>query len=364
MTNVVSIAQSGANNVTMRNRIINGSMVIDQRNNGAVTTIAGGNVQGFGTDRFTVYSATNAITTQRSSTAPTGFVNSLLYTQSGTGAVAATDIGLIYQRIEGYNIADLGWGTDTAQTVTISFWVRSSLTGTFGFTLLNLAQNRRFTTSYTINSANTFEYKTLTIIGDTTGTWLTDNSTGVGLYWDMGVGSTYSTTAGSTWGTGIFYGLTGGTKVCATTGATFYITGVQLEKGTVATPFEQRLYGTELSLCQRYLNVLRGVSSTQLPVCSGFMRSTTNFVGVFKLPVTMRTAPSLTSSNSTNHFHISAGNGDFDGPTVGLEAGTYVSPDVIALTMNATTGSTTIGLGASLYINATTSAFLFFVAEL
>jgi hypothetical protein len=277
----------------MRNRIINGGQMIDQRNAGAVTTIAGGNVQGFGTDRFTVYSATNAITTQRSSTAPTGFVNSLLYTQSGTGAVAATNIGLIYQRIEGYNIADLGWGTDTAQTVTISFWVRSSLTGTFGFTLLNLAQNRRFTTSYTINSANTFEYKTLTIIGDTTGTWLTDNSTGVGLYWDMGVGSTYSTTAGSTWGTGIFYGLTGGTKVCATTGATFYITGVQLEKGSTATPFEQRLYGTELSLCQRYYYKL----NDSYQWSSGFANATTNCYLSFGFPVTMRTNPTAVETS-------------------------------------------------------------------
>jgi len=169
--------------------------------------------------------------------------------------------------------------------------------------------------------------------------------------------------AGSFSASGVTGSVTGGTNLNIefNTGT---LSLVQLEAGSTATPFERRPFGTELALCQRYLNVLRGVSSTQLPVCPGFMRSTTNFVGVFKLPVTMRTAPSLTSSNSTNHFHISPGNGDFDGPTVGLEAGTYVSPDVIALTMNATTGSSTIGTGASLYINATTSAFLFFVAEL
>jgi hypothetical protein len=358
-----AVLNSIASSVNFRNRIINGDMRIDQRNAGASVTLTASNV--YNLDRWYARAATGSGTTAiQSTTVPPNYKNSLLITV-GTGASpGTTDNNYIAQRIEGLNMADFGWGTATATTVTLSFWVRSSLgPGTFGGAIQNADLTRSYPFTYTISAANTWEQKSVTIVGDTSGTWLTTNGIGASMTFDLGTGATFQGTAGS-WASADYRAATGAVSVVGTSGATFYITGVQLEAGSVATPFERRPYGTELALCQRYLNVLRGVSSTQLPVCPGFMRSATNFVGIFKFPVTMRTAPSLTSSNSTNHFHISPGNGDFDGPTVGLEGGAYVSPDVIALTMNATTGSSTIGLGATLYLNATTSAFLFFVAEL
>ena len=301
MTNAVSIAQLGANNSSFTNRIINGGMVIDQRNAGASVTF---NDETFPVDRFrghctqssklTAQRSTTAptgfinsllltsssaytvgsgdifilgqgiegfnvadlgwgtaSTAQRSSTAPTGFSNSLLLTSSSAYSVTSGDIFMLGQGIEGFNVGDLGWGTANAQTITLSFWVRSSLTGTFGGALRNSAGNRAYPFTYTINSANTFEYKTVTIAGDTTGTWLTDNGVGIRLVFSLGAGSTYSGTAGA-WAGSNFWSATGATSVVGTNAATFYITGVQLEKGSTATSFDYRPYGTELQLCQRY----------------------------------------------------------------------------------------------------------------
>jgi hypothetical protein len=165
--------------------------------------------------------------------------------------VAAGDYFVTRQIIEGFNIADLAWGTASAQSVTLSFWVRSSLTGTFGGALQNDASNTSYPFTYAISVANTWEQKTLTIAGDTTGTWLTTNAGGIHVVFGLGAGSTYSGTAGS-WSGSNFLSATGATSVVGTNGATFYITGVQLEPGSVATPFERRSYGAELALCQRY----------------------------------------------------------------------------------------------------------------
>jgi hypothetical protein len=231
-----------------KSRIINGAMVFDQRNAGASVTATGSN---YSLDRWQMLaSVSSKFTVQQSSTAPSGFTKSLLVTSSAATSLGATDYYLITQKIEGFNIADLGWGAAGASSITVSFWVRSSLTGTFGFVARNGAGNRCYPASYTISSANTFEYKTVTIAGDTTGTWSTDNSIGIELDFGLGVGSTFSNTAG-TWTTGGL-GTTGATSVVGTNGATFYITGVQLEKGSTATSFDYRPYGTELALCQRY----------------------------------------------------------------------------------------------------------------
>ena len=161
---------------------------------------------------------------------------------------------MVGQFIEGLNVADLAWGTASAATVTLSFWVRSSLTGTFGGAFSNSASNRSYPFTYTINSANTWEQKTITVAGDTSGTWLTTSGIGIKVWFGLGVGSTYSGTAGS-WSGNTYLSATGATSVVGTNGATFYITGVQLEAGSAATPFENRSYGTELSLCQRYYYV-------------------------------------------------------------------------------------------------------------
>ena len=232
-----------------KNRIINGAMVLDQRNAGASITA---NDNTFAVDRFR-FSMTQSSkgTGQQTTTAPAGFNNSLLFTSTAATSLGAGDEFAVLQPIEGYNLADLGWGTASAQTVTVSFWVRSSLTGTFGGSIQNNAGNRSYPFSYTISAANTFEYKTVTIAGDTSGTWLTTNGLGARLRFGLGVGTTGSGTAGA-WAAANYQSATGATSVVGTNGATFYITGVQLEKGSTATSFDYRSYGTELALCQRY----------------------------------------------------------------------------------------------------------------
>jgi hypothetical protein len=234
----------------MRNRIINGAMVIDQRNAGASVTPT--NFQ-YTLDRWAFeVRQTSKLTTQQSTTVPSsGFKNSLLITSSSAYSVISTDRFNLQQYIEGYNIADLNWGSASASTVTISFWIRSSLTGTFAGSVQNGSQNRSYIFNYTINSANTFEYKTVTIAGDQSGTWSTDNSAGLILNFALGTGSTYQGTA-STWTGSNVQSTSGAVSLVGTNGATFYITGVQLEKGSTATSFDYRSYGTEYDLCRRY----------------------------------------------------------------------------------------------------------------
>jgi hypothetical protein len=232
-----------------KNRIINGAMMIDQRNAGASVSITSNNA--YPVDRFLVSAATTTFTVQRSTTAPVGFSNSLLVT-NGTGASSsATQFNGFKHEIEGNNVADLNFGTANAQTFTISFWVRSSVTGTYAGRLASVSDVRTYTFTYTINAANTWEQKTVTVAGDTSGTWATDNSRGIQLIWDLGSGSNFNGTAGS-WGTSGATRTSGSVNWTATTGATFYITGVQLEKGSTATSFDYRPYGTELALCERY----------------------------------------------------------------------------------------------------------------
>jgi len=290
MTNAVTIAQQGSNNTTFRNRIINGAMVIDQRNAGASVTAT---ADIYCVDRWAVgYGTTvNAFTAQQSTTVPSGFKNSLLIT-AGTGASAGAG-GYAYLRhmIEGLNVYDLGWGTASASTITISFWVRSSLTGTFGFVLRNSAADRAYGATFTISSANTFEYKTVTIPGDTSGTWLTTNGIGIGLFFDLGAGTNTAVSSGSWQTFSNALGVSGVTKLTATTGATFYITGVQLEKGSTASPFEYRLYGTELQLCQRYYQTMCNFVGT-----SGNGGGTRVAAAIQFTP--MRAAPSLSVSGA------------------------------------------------------------------
>jgi hypothetical protein len=238
-----------------RNRIINGNMVIDQRNAGASVTPVTGQ---YALDRWVAFlSQASKFSVQQNAgavTPPAGFTNYLGITSLSSYAVTTSDAFTINQFIEGFNVADLGWGAAGAQPVTLSFWVRSSLTGTFGGSFRNSDANRSYPYTYSINAANTWEYKTVTVPGDTTGTWLTNNGRGVFCTFGLGNGATVSGTAGA-WSGSNFSNATGATSVVGTSGATFYITGVQLEAGSVATPFERRPYGTELSLCQRYYEI-------------------------------------------------------------------------------------------------------------
>lgn len=282
----------------MRNRIINGDMRIDQRNAGASVTPT---VGVYGLDRWKMgATASSKYSFQQNAgsvTPPAGFTNYLGVTSLSSYSITSTDAFLAFQYIEGYNIADLAWGTANAKTITISFWVRSSLTGTFGGCLGNGNATRSYPFTYTISSANTWEQKTVTIAGDTSGTWLTTTSIGIGLYLGFGVGSTYSGTAGA-WAGAEYYGATGATSVVGTNGATFYITGVQLEVGSTATPFERRQYGQELALCRRYYQKLNAGGVAYTSYGSGYTFSSTGMTISSTLNPVMRTTPSATASGS------------------------------------------------------------------
>ena len=305
-TAIDSISNNQGSPFGFKNRIINGAMVIDQRNAGA--SVSATNAELYTVDRFKCLQGivTSKFTVQQSSTVPTGFTKSVVLTSSSAYTVDASDYFLYRQAIEGFNVADLGWGTANAQTVTLSFWVRSSLTGTFGGSLGNGGSNRSYPFSYTINAANTFEYKTITIAGDTTGTWATDNSAGIVVNWSLGMGSTYVGTA-NVWA-GTFYGApTGSTNLVSTNGATLNITGVQLEKGTQATAFDYRPFGTELALCQRYFYRLSGSGAFY---GSGVCRSSTVLTSNVVFATTMRTAPSaFTQTGTASDYGILTGSG-------------------------------------------------------
>jgi hypothetical protein len=238
-----------------KNRIINGAMVVDQRNAGASVTPA---ASAYTVDRWrltmTQASKFSVQQNQGSVTPPAGYTNYIGVTSLSAYSVVSSDYFNLLQRVEGYNAADLGWGAAGAATVTLSFWVRSSLTGTFGAALSNVNANRTYPFTYTIpgGSSNTWVQISVTIPGDTSGTWNKTNDVGIALQFSLGAGSTYTSTAG-TWQAGNYWGgVTGQVSVVGTNGATWQITGVQLEKNTGATGFDVRPYGTELALCQRY----------------------------------------------------------------------------------------------------------------
>jgi uncharacterized protein (DUF697 family) len=293
----------------MRNRIINGAMRIDQRNNGAAVT---GNDNVYGVDRFRVQVTQSAkMDLQQDSSANTvaGFTSSLKVTSSSAYSVTSSDYFFLQQRIEGNNVADLRWGTANARPVTLSFWVRSSLTGTFGGSLQNDDQNRNYPFTYTINSANTWEYETITVPGDTTGTWLTNNGTGLRVNFGLGVGSNFSGTAGAWNANSNNLSATGAVSVVGTNAATWYVTGVQLEEGSVPTSFDYRQYGTELALCQRYYKRISRVDSSGGD--NGIINlvdwnGTDSYSGNIISP-SMRSAPSLSYSALSDFTYYEAG---------------------------------------------------------
>ena len=270
-----------------KNRIINGAMVIDQRNAGASVTPT---TFAYTLDRwYADMTAASKFSVQQNAgavTPPAGFSKYLGITSLAATSVGAGDFYTVGQVIEGLNTADLSWGSASASTITISFWVRSSLTGTFGGALNNSGGSRAYPFTYTISAANTWEQKSVTVAGDTSGTWLTTNGAGIEVKFSLGVGSTYAGTAGAWTGSNKF-GATGQTNVIATNGATFYITGVQLEKNPGATGFDVRPYGTELALCQRYYAAVVGLAVNA------------NLYTSIQYPVAMRATPTGTATLGT-----------------------------------------------------------------
>jgi len=317
-----SLQTAAASPLVLRNRIINGAMVVDQRNAGASVTAS--TTGAYALDRWYLEEATDgAATVQQVSDGPTGFTNSLKVTVTSTDtSIGASQYFEVDQNIEGFNTADLSFGTASASTITISFWVKSSLTGTFGGSIRNSAANRSYPFSYTINAANTWEKETITIAGDTTGTWIgATNGIGLRLTFALAAGSSLSGTV-NTWAGANLLAPTGSTNLMGTASATWQVTGVQLEIGSTATPFERRLYNQELANCQRYTYKIGALSTFQV-FANGFAGQTTAAYGVLNMPVTMRAKPTLTSSGS---FRLSDTN-------TGISA-SVSTPDATVMTLN------------------------------
>jgi hypothetical protein len=286
-----------------RNRIINGDMRIDQRNAGASSGNISAGTTTYTLDRWSFFSGnTSAVATiQQDSSAPADFTNSLkISVATADSSVADEDRARLVQRIEGYNFADLNYGSANAKTLTLSFWVKSNVTGTFSVVFYNGANNRSFLKNYTIDVADTWEQKTITINGDTTGTWLTTNGVGLNLAFNLMSGTNHVNTENVWQAVTAPYGTSSQANLFSSTSNTFYITGVQLEKGTVATPFERRPYGTELALCQRYAYQMNAADSNGANRFSlGFANSTTKAYVQTQHPVPMRIKPSLTTTAAT-----------------------------------------------------------------
>ena len=292
-----SLQTAAASPFGLKNRIINGDMRIDQRRAGASVTPTSDDT--YTLDRWIArLSQSSKYSVQQVYDAPNEFINSIKITSLSSYSVTSSDYFQIGQYVEGLNAQDLMWGTANAKTVTLSFWVKSSLTGTFGGTIFGYQTGiPSYPFSYTILAANTWEQKTVTITGPTSGTFNTNNSGCFTVLFSFGVGSSLSGTA-NTWNYSTLYRApTGATSVVGTNGATFYITGVQLEIGSTATPFERRMYGQELANCQRYYQVLGGSNLsfyTEEYISGNSIYLTGN--GEFK--VNMRSAPTVTLSGA------------------------------------------------------------------
>jgi len=278
-----------------RNRIINGDMRIDQRN--AVTTLSS-NIPAFTVDRWQAsHNSTGAIQVAKSGDYPSTFSSSLLYdVTTADTSIAAGEYAQIVQPVEGFNVSDLSWGSASAQYVTLSFWVKSTTIGTYCASLRNKVTDRSYVAEYSVSSANTWEKKIITIPGDTSGTWDTDNTTGIFVSFTFATGTTYQTTANA-WAAGNFIGTSNQVNLLASATNEIRITGVQLEPGTVATPFERRSYGAELALCQRYYYRFTKSLGLSYTISTPLDR--------VQYPVTMRSAPTLDASN--NSYAVGAG---------------------------------------------------------
>ena len=352
----------GAGNASiMKNRIINGAMVIDQRNAGASVTPTS-TLDGYPVDRFFVTVSQNSkLTTQQNAgsvTPPIGFSNYLGVTSSSAYTLGATDYFAIRQYIEGFNTADLQWGTVNAKTVTLSFQVYSSLTGTFGGAISNSAFNRSYPFTYTVSSANTWTAVSVTIAGDTSGTWVgATNGIGIRVQFGLGVGSTYSGTAGA-WAGSLYISATGATSVVGTSGATFYITGVQLEVGSSATGFEYVNYQTSLANCQRYY-IKYGGDQVYEHMASGMGIAGTQAQCDTPVPVPMRTTP----SSSISTLALNDGVGSLITITSANIQTTESSPRRTSITYIVASGVTTYR-PYNVNTNNSTSGFLALSAEL
>jgi len=345
----------------MRNKIINGAMAINQRNTAVTTT------ETYGVDRFIFVKGNDATESAAQSTdAPAGFSYSFRNTISvGDASIGATQFSGFKQNIEGYNIADLAFGTSSAKSVTVSFWVRSSVTGVYTGDIANSDFSRMCPFNFTINSANTWEYKTNTFPGCTDGTWNTTNGIGIAFQIYSALGSTYASGTANTWGSsGSNFGCGSPVNGIASNGNIFAWTGVQLEKGSQATPFEYKPYGTELSLCQRYFQTIggpaNGTNARILPSAIAYQASTVDAGVLF--PVVMRTTPTLSAPSGSGYYIMYTNGGSTNFNSFALVDGTPQSCGIRAGSI-----STTQGYAGWFNWNSTvppTGSIIAFIAEL
>jgi hypothetical protein len=283
-----------------RNLVINGAMQVAQRGTSFTST-----ADLYTLDRFAIgHGTVNAMTVTQETDAPSGFQYSLKVL-TGTGASSgAAGYGVLRQAIEGTNMYQLKFGTSDAESVTLSFYVKSSLTGTFAVSIRNQAGNRAFAATYTISSANTWEYKTITIAGDTSGTWTADTGIGLHVQFDLGAGSNYDIATGA-WTSGSnMFGGESTVKLTETTNATWFLTGLQVEVGEQATPFEHRSFGEELQLCKRYFQKVGTDNGSLGAMMTMFAtRNSTNQALIcYPCPVPLRAIPSITKNGSYTLF--------------------------------------------------------------
>ena len=333
---------SGA--LSNRNIFVNGAALIDQRNNGSAVTPTSD--QTYTLDRFQArLNNASKYSVQQVADAPSGFSNSLKVTSAAATTVGTNDYYQINTPLEGYTTDVLAQGTSAAKQFTLSFYVKSSLTGTFGGAYSNNQGDRLYAWTYTIDAANTWERKSITITGATDGTWLQTKYAGMWVYWTLGAGSGVQTTAG-VWGTSFKRGPTGATNVVATSGATWQITGVQLEVGDTATDFEHRSYADELARCQRYCQDLTPTSGTS-PYFAGSAAAANTTVAVAHIafPVRMRATPSVTLSGTAGDYTIYNG-GD---RTVTSYAINGMSPQGGGINFIASGGGLTTGDACGVY---------------
>lgn len=360
MTTESGYSLGAGNASSFKNRIINGGMVVNQYARGTFNISNGGALSyDYPADRFSFYKDQTGATVaaSNSSTAPTGFTNSVLWSVT-TGASAGTaDQCFIAQSIEGYNWADLAWGTANAKPVIFSFWVNTSVTGTYGVSFSNNAVTQVFVGTYTVNAANTWEQKTIAITGSTSGTWLTTTGIGLRIRFDMGSGTSFETATPNIWQGSYDSTVSGRANLTGTTGATFYLTGVQMEVGTVVTSFDWRSYGTELALCQRYLPAYKASAANEL-ISMVQVANTNSYRAIIPYQVTPRVKATGLTVSSVGDFYVN-GNANVNPSAMVFTDGSLVAGGILITGSGMTSGFTSV-----LYSNSSAAQLLFTGCEI
>lgn len=355
------VSQSSGGSAIGNNVIINPEMVFAQRGT-SFASLTSANT--YTLDRW-VYSKTGTMvyTASQETDVPTVAAASYLFRNSyklivttAQTSIGSGDSNALVQRVEGYN-----WATIAQRAVTLSFWVKASLTGTYCVSLVNSGTDRSYVAEYTINSANTWEQKTITISASpSAGTWNYTNGIGIYLYFTLSVGSTFQTTANA-WQTGAFYGTSNQVNHAATLNNTFFLTGVKLESGSSATAYIGRDFTTETELCQRYYQktfnlTTTPASNTEVGLRASGMATvatgTPSVLGEFALTTMMRSTPTITTYNPFAAGNQIAASATIIGTSTALFT---ASPTRLSFTFTVPSGA---GVGTSFGVHFTADSEL------